>query len=173
MVTNKVYEAKRSFENNSPCLSTNLFWIKSQRESNGNNYERVTMDIKKEFGTSKAKEQEGIWSDFGDGCQVKIARIGNPEYQKTFRKISKPHQKAIRRGSLNDEVAEKLLVEAMAEAIVIDWKGLQEDGKELKYSKTEAIRILTTYKDFRDQVSEIANDMESFKAVEDESAEKN
>jgi len=31
------------------------------------------MDIKKEFGTSKAKEQEGIWSDFGDGCQVKIA----------------------------------------------------------------------------------------------------
>jgi len=130
------------------------------------------MDIKKEYGTSKEKEREGFWSDFGEGCQVKIARMGNPDYQKTFQKLSRPHQKAIRRGSLNHEVAEKLLVEAMAQAIVLDWEGLKEDGKDIKYSKEEAVRVLTTYKDFRDQISEIANDMESFKAAEDEDGKK-
>jgi len=131
------------------------------------------MDIRKEFATNKTKEQEGIWSDFGDGLKIKIARSGNPEYQKLFQKLAKPYQKAIRRGNLNNEIAEKLLVEAMAKAIVLGWEGLFEGKKEIKYSEKEALRILTEYKDLRDQINEVAGDMESYKAESDEEAEKN
>ena len=89
-------------------------------------------DVKKEFGTDSNKEVKGVWhDDFGDGLEVKIARIGNPIYQKTFNDISKPHRKAIRRGTLKDETAEKLLIKAMAKAIVLDWKGLSENGSEV------------------------------------------
>lgn len=131
------------------------------------------MDIKKEFGTDSKKEIEGIWEDFGSGCTVKIARLGNPEYAKIFRKISRPYKKAIRRETLGEEKAEKLLVQSMAEAIVLDWKGLEEDGKKIPYSKENATRILTQYKDFRDQCAEVAGEMESFKLAENEDAEKN
>lgn len=131
------------------------------------------MDIKKEFGTDSKKEVEGVWEDFGDGLEVKIARIGNPIYQKAFQKISKPHKKAIRRGTLRDEKAEELLIEAMAKAIVLDWKGLEEDGKEVPYNHNNCVKILTEYKDFREQVSEFATEIEAFRCDEDEEAEKN
>jgi hypothetical protein len=130
-------------------------------------------DVKKIFGTNKTDEIEGKWNDIGDGIQILVARIGNPEYQKEFQRISKPHKRALRRGSLNDEVAERLLIKVMAKNILLDWKGLEEDGVVVPYSYDNAIRILTEYKDLRDYVSDIANEMESFRADEDEEAEKN
>ena len=130
-------------------------------------------DVKKIFGTNKTDEIEGKWNDIGDGIQILVARIGNPEYQKEFQRISKPHKRALRRGSLNDEVAERLLTKVMAKNILLDWEGLEEDGVAVPYSYENAIRILTEYKDLRDYVSDIANEMESFKAEEDEEAEKN
>lgn len=130
-------------------------------------------DLKKMFGTDKTAEVEGVWQDIGDGVELLIARIGNPEYQKEFQRISKPHRRAIRRGHLSDSVAEKLLIKAMAKCILLDWKGLQEDGKDLPYSYDNAVRILTEYRDLRDYVSDIANEIETFKLEEDEEAEKN
>ena len=130
-------------------------------------------DVRKIFGTNKVAEIEGKWNDIGDGIKLLVARIGNPEYQKEFQRISKPHKRALRRGSLNDEVAERLLIKVMAKNILLDWKGLEEDGVVVPYSYDNAIRILTEYKDLRDYVSDIANEMESFRADEDEEAEKN
>ena len=133
----------------------------------------MALDLKKEYAVDKNKEIEGVWQDFGSGAKMKIARIGNSEYQKVFQKISKPHRKSIRRGTLADDVAEKLLVEAMAESILLDWEGVEDGGVALPYTKENAIRVLLEYKDLRDQVTEIANEMESFKAEEDAEAEKN
>ncbi len=133
----------------------------------------MALDLKKEYAVDKNKEIDGVWQDFGSGARMKIARIGNPEYQKVFQKISKPHRKSIRRGTLADDVAEKLLVEAMADSILLDWDGVEEGGQVLPYNKENAMRILLEYKDLRDQVTEIANEMESFRAEEDQEAEKN
>lgn len=130
-------------------------------------------DIKKLFGTDKQKEVEGVWSEVGDGVELKIARIGNPEYQKEFQKISKPHRRAIRSGTLSNDVAEKLLIKAMAKNILVDWRNLKEDGEDVPYSYENAVRLLTDYRDLRDIVSDIANEIESFRAEDDEEAEIN
>jgi archaellum component FlaC len=61
----------------------------------------------------------------------------------------------------------------MADCIVLDWKGLEEDGKAVKFSKEECVRVLKEYKDFRDHVSELANSMEIFRQEMDAEAEKN
>lgn len=131
------------------------------------------MDLKKEYATDKVAEKEGIWKDFGNGCKIKIARIGNPNYKKTFQKLTKPHAKSIRRGSLSDEVADALLIEAMSKDIVIGWTGMYEGIDKVEYSHAECIRILTEYPDLRDQINEYANEMETFKVEEDEELEKN
>jgi len=131
------------------------------------------MDLKKEYGTNKKSEVDGVWEDFGGGTTVLIARIGNENYQKVFRRISKPYQNAIRRGTLGNDKAEDLLIQAMADCIVLDWKGLKEDDKPVKFSKEECVRVLKEYKDFRDHVSELANSMEIFRQEMDAEAEKN
>jgi hypothetical protein len=131
------------------------------------------MDLKKNYATDKVAEIAGIEKDFGDGLFIKIARIGNSEYKKFFQKLTKPHQKAIRRGVLSDEVADRLLIEAMANKIVLDWRGMFEGQTEIQYSTENCIRILTEYPDLKDQINEIANEMESFKTEDDEELEKN
>jgi hypothetical protein len=131
------------------------------------------MDLKKNYATDKEAEISGIDKDFGDGCFIKIARIGNAEYKKYFQKITKPYQKAIRRGVLSDEIADKLLIDALANRIVLGWSGMTEDDKPIAYSVENCIRILTEYPDLKDQIQEIANEMESFKTEDDEEIEKN
>jgi len=130
-------------------------------------------DLKKLFATDKDKEQEGTWVDFGDGIEIKIARIGNPRYQEEFQNVSRPYKRQLRRGTLREEVAEKLLIKVVAKTIALDWKGLEEDGVQVPYSAENAERILTTYPDFRDEITELAKDISSFRAQEDEETEKN
>jgi len=130
-------------------------------------------DIKKIYGVDKEAEISGVWHDMGDGVRVKIARIGNPQYQKEFQRISKPYRNSIRRRSLSDEVAERLLIDAMAKCIVLDWDGLEEDGVPIPYSVANAKRLLTEYRDFRDNINDFANEMEGFRQEEVEEGEKN
>lgn len=131
------------------------------------------MDIKKTYGTDKEKEKKGVWEDLGDGARVLVARIGNPNYRKIFEQLTKPYSKSIRRGTLSEEKATELIIKSLAKSVLLGWEGLKEDGKLLKHSEAEAIRLMTEYPDFRDQVQEIANDLETYKIVEDEDTEKN
>jgi len=119
------------------------------------------MDIKKTYGTDKIKEEKGVWEDLGDGARVLVARIGNPNYRKVFEQLTKPYQKSIRRGTLSEEKATDLIIKSLAKSVLLSWEGLKEDGKALKYSEAEAVRLMTDYPDFRDQVQEIANDLET------------
>jgi len=127
-------------------------------------------DIKKLYGTDKVKEKEGVMHDMGEGLKMRLARIGNTNYQKRFEVLSKPHKRALRKGSLSNEIAEKLLIQCLAETIVLDWEGLEEDGVEVPYSTENAIRILTDYRDLREYVNDLANEMEGYQAEEDEEA---
>jgi len=127
-------------------------------------------DLKKLFGTDQNKEKEGVWQDMGDGLKMRIARIGNPNYQKRFQALSKPHRRALRRGTLSDEIAEQLLIKCLAETIVLDWEGVEENGSTIPYSVDNAIRVLTDYPDLRNYVNDIANEMEGYKEDVDEEA---
>lgn len=127
-------------------------------------------DVKKLFGTDKKKELEGVWHDLGEGLEVLVARIGNPKYKKRFQAITKPHRRALDRKTLPDEVAERLMIQCMSETILLDWKGLEEDGKEVPYSTENAIRILTEYRDLREYIDDISKELEGYKQEEDEEA---
>jgi len=132
------------------------------------------MKIRKIFGTDKVKEDEGTWIDMGDGAKIKVARMGNPKYTKEFQRLTKPYRQAIRRGTIQEELAEKLLIEALAKHILIGWVGITDDNdKEIAYSTENSIMLLTELKDFRDYVTEQATSIENFKQEVDEDSEKN
>ena len=131
------------------------------------------MDLKKDFATDKNLENEGIWEDLGGGARIKVARSGNENYTKRFSELMKPHRRAIKRNTMSDKKAEKILIKVLAETILVDWEGIMEDGVEIAYSVENAIRILTEYKDFRDIVIDVSEAMENYKIREDADTEKN
>ena len=130
-------------------------------------------DVKKLFGTDATKETEGVWESLSEDVKIKVARIGNPNYQKVLQRLMRPHRRAVRRGTVDDSVIEQCVTKAIAETVLLDWEGLEEDGKKLIYSRAEAERLLTSFREFREQVTEIASEIEAFRTEEDEEAEKN
>ena len=131
------------------------------------------MELKKLFGTDQEKEREGTWIDMGEGASMKVARMGNPHYNKTIQRLSKPHKNAIRRGTISEEKAQELQIRAAAEALLLDWKGIVEDGVEVAYSVDKGIEYMTAMNDFFRYVQEMATSIENFREEEDEEAEKN
>ena len=93
--------------------------------------------------TNPEAEVEGVWVDFEDtGVKLKIARIGNPAFDKLISKLSAPHLKKLRKG--DDELQESITAKAVASTILVGWKGLDDDdGKPLKYSKGKSKELLT------------------------------
>lgn len=119
------------------------------------------------FRTDENLEVEGVWVDIGDGGKVKVARLGNPNHRKVSQALGRPHQAQIRANRLRPEVAEKLGIQATAQAILLDWEGItDDDGKPVPYSQGKALDLLTEFKDFRDLVLEIAGEMETFREQE-------
>lgn len=121
------------------------------------------------------KSEEGAKVDLGDGLIVTVARVGNSHYQETLKSLTKPYKNAIKNGTLSDSVFEKMMVQAMAEAILLDWEGMEgEDGKLIPYSKDKAKEILgdPAYKDFRELISDLANEAETFRQQEIEEISK-
>jgi hypothetical protein len=131
------------------------------------------MDLSQTFATDVKLETEGVWKDLGEGAELKVARIGNPAYNKEMQRLMKPYKHLVSRGALSEDVAQKILIEAMAKTILVDWKGLKDGGKVIKYSTKAAIDMLTKYKDFRDLISTLAGEMTTFKVEADEAIEKN
>lgn len=130
------------------------------------------MDLKKDFSTNKKLEDEGVWIDIGDGAKLKIARAGNKQANAVSKQLAKPYMAQIQYGKLSDEVATQIAVEVMAKAILLDWKGIQYDGQEMPYSIDNAIKILTELPDFRDYVSQVANERKTFQREIDEAITK-
>jgi len=81
------------------------------------------------FKSDPEAEAKGIIHDFGD-FRVTLARSGgaNKKYQKTLQKRTAPYERAMATGTMDDDVAEKIMQETFCDAVVMNWELKQEDG---------------------------------------------
>lgn len=110
--------------------------------------------------------EEGQWVDIGDGVELKIARMGNRKYNETIRRLSKPHKYQIDNDTLPQEISEEIMNKAVAECILLDWKGLEDDdGQPINYSRQKAFELLSDpdLAPFKRQVIGIAQTDETFR----------
>ena len=116
-----------------------------------------------------------ITVDAASGCRLKIARIGNRRYREAMARRLKPYRRALRAGTLEDPVTERITAKVLAETVLLDWRGLERGGSAVAYSREAAAAILSdpAYKDFRDLVVELASDQEAYRERDLEDAEKN
>ncbi|TAD87678.1 MAG: hypothetical protein EAZ99_16580 [Alphaproteobacteria bacterium] len=132
------------------------------------------MDIRKAFATDRTAEQEGVWVALGDGARVKVARFNNPRHRSVLDRLRRPYRSLLMAGrDLPEDVAEAMAVEATAEALLLDWDGITENGQPLAYGRETARRLLAELPDFRDAVAYLAMQAETFRREALETAEKN
>ena len=135
--------------------------------------------IKQSYGTDLKKEVEGQWFDLVmiEGCRVKVARAGNPNYIKLMRKLYKPFTKQLRRGKdIPQEVEEKIQLQLMSETILLDWKGMPgEKDKEVPFTKEVSKMLLgdPELKELKDEINSYSEEFEAYKTEEDEELVKN
>lgn len=134
------------------------------------------MDLSR-FKTDTALEDEGVWTtiDASSDAQIRIARIGNRRYREAMARRLKPYRRALRAGTLDDSVTERITAEVLAETVLLDWRGVTADGAPLPYSRDAARDLLLdpAYRDFRDLVVELAGELDLYRERDLEAAEKN
>lgn len=126
------------------------------------------MDLEKEFGTDKKKEQEGTWLplEIGKSGEVLIARIQNVNWRRLARKLPKSIRKQMNDDLLPEGTLDEITAEMMSKTIVLGWRGLTINGQEVEYSPETCMEILLKYPDFRIRLYDMASDMENFRVKE-------
>lgn len=83
----------------------------------------MTDNIYGAFLTDKNLEKTGIWLDYG-AFRVRIARQGgaNKAFARLLEAKTRPYQRAIKTETLDNAVAERLMREVFAEAVVLSWE---------------------------------------------------
>lgn len=127
------------------------------------------MDIFDAYATDEVAESEGRWFPLSKTAKVLVARTGNPNYLKALRERMKENQiDSDDNSDENEKLVTTLIIETMAETILLGWKGLEYKGKPIEYSRANAITLLEV-KGFRTRISGIADKLESFRIrAEDE-----
>jgi hypothetical protein len=96
----------------------------------------------------------------------------NHHHEKTLKKLRKPYSGYNK--ALTDEQERRIFIESLAEAVLLDWRGIREGDTEVVYSKEEAMRLLglDEARDFRDFVVAVSADLNTFRAERIEEAGK-
>lgn len=129
------------------------------------------LDLDDKFGTNPKAEIEGVWQELGGGAAVKIARLGNKEAARAYRKLPKAVRNAIDEGALDDTQAEDFLAKYLAENILKDWRGLAENGKDLPdYTPEIGKQVLRRKRRFREKIWQLAADDDLFNVEAEQDA---
>lgn len=116
------------------------------------------------FGTDKELEKDGIVLNYGKGGKIKIARAGgaNSRFAKALETKMRPYRRQFEAGTMDETVANDLLLEAFAETVVLGWEGVQDrEGNELAFTRENVTKLFKDlpdlFTDVREQAMKFAN----------------
>ena len=121
------------------------------------------MDIIATFTTDEKLEAEGKWFPLSKTAKVLVARSGNDTYMSVLRQKMKEAQIDLSAGEEAEKLAEDVLIDVMAETLLLGWEGITQDGKPVPYSREQA-RTYLRIKDFRKKIAGFSDNFEAFRA---------
>lgn len=133
------------------------------------------LDVFDKFAVDLNAEINGTWKEF-HGARILIARSGNKNFNKAIAEAYDKHEEQIsKKDEAADKLAEKLLLETIADTLVLDWEGVGYKGEEVKYSKANVIKLLgkPEMRDFRNALLALSEDAEIFRLKKEEEQTKN
>ena len=128
----------------------------------------MPLDITKVYRVTD-EATAGKWFDVGNGARLKVAKGGNERHENVLKRLRRPYRNM---RNVPDDVVDKITIQAMAEAILVDWEGIEENSKAVKCTAEKRVEYLTSYPDFKEQVANISMNFRNF-AADEEHDEKN
>jgi len=122
------------------------------------------MDLSKTKINVKA-ENEGVWVDIDDKTSLLIARYLNPKHREYVNKKMEPYRRTQRMGQLSPEVENEIEVDALSKFVLLDWRHLEDGGKEVPYTTERAAEYLgdKSLSWFLDIVMESSRDLSMYR----------
>lgn len=123
------------------------------------------MNIYKRYDKDQDAEVNGVWIDFGDGAQIKIARFGHKEHAEVIKRLQKPYQAILRvGGSIPEDKQTEIAIESMAQAIVRDWRGIKDaDNSDIPFNLDNVRKVLGDLEDLRNLIAQVAMEAETYR----------
>ena len=122
------------------------------------------MDLKESYGfTDPNLEQDGVEVQLSEDAFITVRRSNNDKFKKLLTRLRKPHEQRIQRGTMDQKVLDGLTRKAVAQEVLIGWRGIKLDGKTVKYSPEKAEEMMTKFEDFQEDILTAANTRETFR----------
>lgn len=133
------------------------------------------MDVYREFATDEKLEIDGRWVPYDAKTEFKIARIGNAAYSRLFGRLYKQHRALLDgKGPASEAKSDEVMAEVYGKTIVVGWRGPVElNGVDMSTYSQNNSEQLCSIKDFRRWAQGHAEDMESYKAIQEAEDAKN
>src|SRR5439155_18550861 len=100
--------------------------------------------------------ETGVWFDFDKektpGFAMRIASIENRRFKKKYARLTFDAAQHSASDQLPSDKTQNILIEAMIGTILLDWRGLENDGKPFSYSEDNAREVLSQSGAIRDFV---------------------
>ena len=122
------------------------------------------------FGVDPVLEQEGVILRYelenGKKVLFKIKRAGsrNVEWRRLYNELMRPHEEAVLKGEVTEDVSKSRLSQVYARSVVVDWKGIENaNGEEIPFSIDTCIELFQFLPDLFLLVIRDANDRSNFR----------
>lgn len=145
------------------------------------------MDLFDTFAVDEKKLQDGVWwvidgqtefhaveeSEIGEQPAVLLASMHSPKYRKSIE--AKQKVVLMRRGDIDSATRERMMNEAIAECVILDWKNFVVQNVTMKYSRETVLEFLNKPQWVRLRVTLMlmVNEEQRFQAVQEREIAKN
>jgi hypothetical protein len=131
----------------------------------------MTFDIFTAFATDENLENNGTIFKLGKGAEITVARAGNRAYAKAITKAVEARRVELDAADDNAaNVSDQIMVDVMAETILLGWKKLSFKGEDMGDYSTEKAKKLLAVKDFRKHVAGLSDQMDAYKVKAEKAA---
>jgi len=118
------------------------------------------------FGSNEKNEKEGVWFQLNDKLSFKMKRFGGlnaSEVKKAYAKYYKPHARLIEKGLMPEDKEKRIFAKVWISSCLVDWKGVESNGKEIPFSFDTAVDVLSGLPDLLDTLVDVTQDKDEFK----------
>jgi len=110
--------------------------------------------------------EDGVWTKY-HGSEFLVVHIGHLKFQRALSRLQAPFRRKIEKGTMDPIESRDLLCTAMADALILDWKGVVDSkGTDIPYSRKVCETALFNNPDLREYLQDFSMDLENFRVEE-------
>lgn len=134
------------------------------------------MDFFSAYDVDGDEAENGKWFELALGVEFKIRRSNSKKATEASVNAFKPYSTM---KNMPEELSTKLLAEALSKGVIVDWRGLKKDGKEITppedLDKRAAMvqEWLSEYPELSVTIAALSGRMENFLKSQEDEQEKN